>query len=1396
MSRNVSDGNSSLKATDETVQSDDSDSSCSDLTKGAEYVCSASNDEKVSSDSHQEQTGLGRHLLFGINPNNADVSSSDFASGFLRSLRSDPRRTIQLLQHPFGQSHGISFVQTPSSEYDSIIENLAQRDDPCLVMEFARDLSERLLMMDGMTAEQTIPSNKLTKALVLILQDPLLSDYSELHLVVCRCLYNLVELSQDYIMDAISNNVIEAVLPRLVDIVYIDMTEQCLQLLEVLSSEKSSHHVFLENDGFSACLRNLDFLTLHSQKKCLKIVLNLSCSISSSHFDSVEEALVTLVNILLFHEDPSVTECAKLILFRIIDCYKNDSKKLELLFSKEELILQLAKIAFEASNHDTPAKSQSFVSVTLRSLIILASSSANVRKILLLHDLGLQIQAVTIAMNGNSSPEEVNFPIKSVLFDSDKQQAILLQLISCIIPTVMQTADNEFLLGPPWPGAQASPTIEQYDVGNLAIFFSQIYPVLIFFYRESMDLRLRLLVLREIYRIIINSGLDSKAEEQTKELVHIIADCFCEGKDSLFDNKVKNMSSPEISLLGAACLISKSAMKSSDSKISELLEREGVFSNLCDIERYLASSEGLKDTDLVSPNIISLIQEVKLEFVNKRAASIMSSDSYDSEALEQLRIQMSHVLLDEQSTTQDLFVLWRSFSQLITSNSCPTAHEMKSLGLLELIYKSLCEGPGTHSKAITSFVDVFFNDHHSLGQFLLLLHSILNRSQSFAQAPKGKDISLGKRPLMSRKVLVKLVLDSAMESSVTFSAKEFVILAPLIISFSTIEHFLMQRLTADHANRRSQALLNNWDPHSDKNADVDLSSCTILFTYDSTKILKATTLYGMLLGRSSSDLEANTLGAFDNYTKTHEIKFLIVPTESALSLEFPTDLEPMENATLRLINRLSDINESLFCERLQYPAKAFKNRALSQKMCKEIDDPRVRLGGFTPEWCIKTMLYAPSIFSIDLKMQFFRSVSFGLSRLSGSSGDRQVRPTQDARLNRPIDMFQESMGSQSKVKLRVSRNAVFKSALKLLKEYGLLPSILEIQFFDEVGSGLGPTLEFYSMVSRCFSERPDMWRKTNLRLTSSDTSLFPLPIIQAVNQSLLGVYANFHALGQFMARSLIDSRSMDFNFNPVFLDAIRNWPEYSQKLRDSNDLVCLLHLLYQVDPTLSVSLRRLLSLVGDQKEVPSDVSRISDLCLYFVLPGYLEYELVEHGSDILVTEENLTSYITVVADTTLFRGISRQVEAFLEGFSCLLPLSFLSLFSISELVEITGHGVEDWSMKTLENSLETDHGYSFNSTAIKHLLSIISDFSKVERRQFLQFLTGSPRLPIGGFAALNPKLTIVKKHVDSGQKTDDHLPSVMTCANYLKMPDYSLRDIMKAKILQAMREGSDSFHLS
>ncbi len=43
---------------------------------------------------------------------------------------------------------------------------------------------------------------------------------------------------------------------------------------------------------------------------------------------------------------------------------------------------------------------------------------------------------------------------------------------------------------------------------------------------------------------------------------------------------------------------------------------------------------------------------------------------------------------------------------------------------------------------------------------------------------------------------------------------------------------------------------------------------------------------------------------------------------------------------------------------------------------------------------------------------------------------------------------------------------------------------------------------------------------------------------------------------------------------------------------------------------------------------------------------------------------------------------------------------------------------------------------------------------------------------------------------------DGDLPSVMTCANYLKLPPYSSKAVMQARLLFAIREGQGSFDLS
>lgn len=114
----------------------------------------------------------------------------------------------------------------------------------------------------------------------------------------------------------------------------------------------------------------------------------------------------------------------------------------------------------------------------------------------------------------------------------------------------------------------------------------------------------------------------------------------------------------------------------------------------------------------------------------------------------------------------------------------------------------------------------------------------------------------------------------------------------------------------------------------------------------------------------------------------------------------------------------------------------------------------------------------------------------------------------------------------------------------------------------------------------------------------------------------------------------------------------------------------------------------------------------------------------------------------------------------------------------------------------LQECCRTDHGFSAESKAIHYLFDIMSTYNRDEQRLLLQFVTGSPCLPTGGFKSLNPPLTIVRKTLDANQNADDYLPSVMTCVNYLKLPEYTTRESMHQKLRVAASEGSMSFHLS
>lgn len=61
--------------------------------------------------------------------------------------------------------------------------------------------------------------------------------------------------------------------------------------------------------------------------------------------------------------------------------------------------------------------------------------------------------------------------------------------------------------------------------------------------------------------------------------------------------------------------------------------------------------------------------------------------------------------------------------------------------------------------------------------------------------------------------------------------------------------------------------------------------------------------------------------------------------------------------------------------------------------------------------------------------------------------------------------------------MRISRKRILESAAKVFEMYGASRAVLEIEYFGEVGTGLGPTLEFYTMLSHDLQRKGlAMWR--------------------------------------------------------------------------------------------------------------------------------------------------------------------------------------------------------------------------------------------------------------------------------------------------------------------------------
>ncbi|CBI37879.3 unnamed protein product, partial [Vitis vinifera] len=498
------------------------------------------------------------------------------------------------------------------------------------------------------------------------------------------------------------------------------------------------------------------------------------------------------------------------------------------------------------------------------------------------------------------------------------------------------------------------------------------------------------------------------------------------------------------------------------------------------------------------------------------------------------------------------------------------------------------------------------------------------------------------------------------------------------------------------------------------------------------------------------------------------------------------------------------LQDELSATGARVPYEEFINSKLTPKLARQIQDALALCSGSLPSWCYQVTKACPFLFPFETRRQYFYSTAFGLSRALYRLQQQQGADGHGS--------TNERIGRLQRQKVRVSRNRILDSAAKVMEMYSSQKAVLEVEYFGEVGTGLGPTLEFYTLLSHDLQKVGlGMWSPAASDIVQAPLGLFPRPWPPNADASdgsqFSKVIEHFRLVGRVIAKALQDGRLLDLPLSTALYKLV-----LGQEL-DLHDILSFDADFGKILQELQVLVSRkqyLESTGGDNQDAIANLcfrgAPIEDLCLDFTLPGYPDYILKPGEENVDIN--NLEEYISLVVDATVKTGIMRQMEAFRSGFNQVFDITSLQIFSPDELDYLLCGRRELWEAETLVDHIKFDHGYTAKSPAIINLLEIMGEFNPEQQRAFCQFVTGAPRLPPGGLAVLNPKLTIVRKHSSStvstaangssgpSESADDDLPSVMTCANYLKLPPYSTKEIMYKKLLYAISEGQGSFDLS
>ncbi|KAM7535685.1 hypothetical protein Aperf_G00000103216 [Anoplocephala perfoliata] len=576
----------------------------------------------------------------------------------------------------------------------------------------------------------------------------------------------------------------------------------------------------------------------------------------------------------------------------------------------------------------------------------------------------------------------------------------------------------------------------------------------------------------------------------------------------------------------------------------------------------------------------------------------------------------------------------------------------------------------------------------------------------------------------------------------------------------------------------------------------------------------------------------------------------------------------------------------------------FESSGLERKLNRQLKDTLAISSGRTlPDWCTRLTQRITPLFPHSSRLNLFRACAFGPARSllwlhQNSSADdndniqyrRSVSSIELSHASRVVShisskLFGRNAGDNEEDlldQLRMDDNG-FKFHKKscdchraeigrLFKNYTIIPrdeeggagligtgfwawaervmdehaeckAELEIRFKDEEGTGLGPTLEFYNLISMEFRRNSlGLWVNSNDQGEYANPAfgLFPEPYPR--NAVPLEVIRRFYIMGITVGKVLQDRHLLDLPFSKPLLKIFANYATSVKMLESSTEAGSLegglrraanveasrecirlsedrlfmgmrgcskgsAHWLTglldfedfaEIHPTRAAIFRSLL------QEGNLTNERIEDLCLSMVYQSSYVGDIVlkdvyswESSSDsvdemtsAMVDVTNYKDYIRRTMEFCLDKGIRAQMDAFKAGFERVIPMHWLSVFTSSEIgALIRGSADVSWTREDLLAYTSPVYGYERSSPGYLLLIDVLSEMSAEDRREFLRFATGISALPAGGLKNLEPRLRVARKSAEEGP-----FPSVNTCGHYLKMPEFNSAEELYRNLKIAMSQ--------